>query len=149
MNILFESIIVGLYSLFLYICLNSICVYNLFILGFIKHWFGYLFLHKYYCIYGNSCQNIDQNTGQTTGQNTDQTNSQNISSAKQYIGSKTNPYIIIESIGEGLLYLLLGYIMIRYAKINKLISVFTIGFVLHLIFEIIGIHRVYCNQICI
>ncbi len=129
MYILFESIFVGLYSLFLYVLLNLINFNNLFILGFIKQLFGYLFLHKYYCIYGNACQNIGL--------------------VRPSTGSKCNPYIIIESIGEGLLYLLLGYIMIIYGKLNKWFAVFSIGFMLHLLFDISGIHQYYCNFICI
>ena len=126
--VLVESILVGIYSLFICftLCLCSLCYRNLFIVGFVKHLLGYLFLHKLYCIYGNACtSNNTISIGHTVH----------------------NPYILLESIAEGLLYAGIGFILLR--KFNIYQTAFFIGFGLHLLFEISGIHKLYCARVCI
>ena len=128
LQIFLESVFVGLYSLLLYYLFlhKSKFVSNffnqLFIIGFFKHLLGYFFIHRYYCQFGYACK--DNN----------------------YLSVKSNKYILIESIGEGLIYVIFGMILIKYT--NTIVTMFMIGFLLHLIFEIIGVHKKYCQQRC-
>lgn len=128
-SVLLESIFVGFYSLFIF-CICSIYSTNLFIVGFLKHLLGYFFLYNIYCVYGNACRSVPQTF------------------------ATDNPYILLESIGEGILYASIGYILVP--KLNKILCyklniyqiVFLIGFGLHIVFELTGIHKMYCSRIC-
>ena len=125
-----EGIIVGFYSVIIYILVSNIFIFNkyiiLFIVGFFKHLFGYYTnLYTYYCNNGNACKN---NIIHTTAH------------IKTY-------ELLIESLFEGLLFLFLGSILF-YSKLNINIIYFLIGFILHIIFEILGIHTIFCKKKC-
>ena len=131
MNIVFEALIVGVYSIINYLIISNILSFNnytlLFIIGFIKHLLGYYSgLYKYYCINGKACKEV----------------SKKYNSA--YI---TNYELIIESLFEGLLFLFFGSILI-YLKLNIIVIYFLLGFILHLLFEKLGIHTHFCKKRC-
>jgi hypothetical protein len=131
MIIIYESIFVGLYCLFLYIILGNINLnlnkyYFLFIFGFLKHYLSYYFgIHDYYCNNGYACRNCD--------------NSKKISDTK---------YLLFDSILEGFLFIVVGhYILNCFA--NKYLGFFVIGVFLHLFAELFFIHNFFCKYRCI
>jgi len=123
-----ESIIIGFYSLFIsLVIINIFKSQNIllctFIIGFIKHFIGGISgLHKIYC--------------------------------SQYLNVKCNKYhiniknLVLESILEGILFVILRIILTK-LKSNEYTKFFMIGLLLHIIFEIMGIHKIFCKKICI
>jgi len=98
----------------------------LFLVGFSKHLFGYIFnLHLYYCKYGNACTN--KTTYKTTELN-----------------------VVVESLFEGILFIVLGSVLLfsSYLQKNKVFMFFFIGFILHVLFELLGIHTKFCQERC-
>jgi hypothetical protein len=128
MNYIFESMFVGIYSCIIYVLIRNL-VNNAFVLffvtGFIKHLLGYLLnIHSLYCKYGYACQQFTKTTAIYSN------------------------YLVLESIGEGILYLLFGIILGKLI-VNKVVVVFIIGVLLHLMFEILEIHRLFCKKRCL
>jgi hypothetical protein len=128
-----EVIFVGLYSSILFNIL-SYCIYSpsiLFLFGFFKHFLGYyLYLHTYYCNYGRACNNY-------------------------YTDIKTkyksyNKYIFFESIIESIWFLFCFKIFnIDIYTNNILIFIFLFGSITHILAEIFGLHKFYCDNRCI
>jgi len=120
--ILFEAIIVGIYSIFLFLIINFISLnklssyQELFIIGFFKHLFGfYSNIHSYYC--ETECK---------------------------------NKIIVVESLIEAFVFLFIGLVLsffLNYNK-NKVVIYFLIGFSLHIIADISGLHKIYCKNKC-
>jgi hypothetical protein len=129
MNYLFESIIVGAYSSIVYLITKNFVnnVYLLFFLiGFIKHLLGYLLnIHTFYCNYGYACSNKNKNK----------------------VAIYTN-YLFAESVIEGILYLSFGLLFNKIIK-NKLIDIFIVGVLLHIISEKLKIHIFFCKNRCV
>jgi len=134
MHYLFESVFVGLYSLMIFILVNQFItnIYlKLYIVGFIKHYAsGYLNIHNYYCNYGYACRSSnDCKNGNCTS---------------------NKKYLFFESLFEGILFLVVGYVLFELPYNLKNIYVyFLIGFILHTLFEIFGGHYIYCKHFCI
>ncbi len=131
MNIIIEALIVGSYSIINYVIISNILSFNkytlLFIIGFIKHLIGYYSgLHNYYCINGKACKEI---------------------STKYISAYITNYELVIESLFEGLLFLIIGSILL-YLKLNIIVIYFLLGFILHLLFEQLGFHTSFCKKRC-
>lgn len=132
MHYIFEAIIVGIYSVIIYF-LSSIFITNkylqLFIVGFLKHMLGgYINLHDFYCNYGYSCyQSNDCKDG------------------KCY---SNKDLLFVESIFEGILYLIFGFILIELTSIKNIYLYFSIGFLLHIFFEWLQIHKYFCKNRC-
>jgi len=129
MKIIFETLFVGLYCLFLYTILSNIITLNkyifLFILGFLKHYLSYYIgIHDYYCNNGYVC---------------------NISNSKKISDTK---YLVFDSILEGLLFIIVGNYILNYFK-NKYLGFFVIGVFLHLFAELFYIHNFFCKYRCI
>ena len=123
---MYESIFVGLYVLILYKFLRLFQIRNiyvfLFVLGFLKHFISYLLnIHTYYCKYGNACK-------------------------KYNLNEKKKDHILVESIGEGILFIIVGQLIFY---MNKELAMFLIGFSLHFLFEIFGLHDVFCLTRCV
>ena len=120
MNIIIESVLVGIYCVLIYFFLygykNS--TYMLLLLaGFIKHLFGYLLgFQKYYC----NCMYFNQSF----------------------------LVLFIDCIMEAFLFLLIGYCLSQIIK-NKILLFFSIGVFLHLLFEITGLHSFFCMNKCV
>ena len=123
MHYIYESIIVGIYSCIIYALISPILykvhlILLFFVVGFIKHFIGYyLSIHEYYCKY------------------------------KYDVIKSYNKNIIRESILEGGLFIIIGYIVALYLKNkNMLLNIFIIGAFLHIIFEISGMHTKFCHN---
>ena len=137
MHYLFESLFVGVYSAIIYICCSYFTLkYDfkiiLFIVGFLKHLLGDLLqIHTYYCNYGYACNK--------TG-----------ASPVKMISSISLMQLFLECIGEGILFVILGTILVQssYLKENKIALFFIMGFSLHTIFELMGAHKLFCKTHC-
>ena len=132
MRYLIESILVGVYSLVIYVFVKTV-IYNdyllLFLVGFCKHVFGYLLsIHTLYCNYGDACTKRNKTV--------------------QYKKSVYSNVLLIESIMEGIVYVFLGIILGSFIT-NKIIIYFTIGCALHLISEILQLHYYFCRKRCL
>jgi hypothetical protein len=55
--------------------------------------------------------------------------------------------LVLESVGEGVLFLILGSILLSVIK-NRFLLYFSIGFILHTGFELIGVHKKFCQDRC-
>ena len=130
MIIIFESLFVGLYCLFIYIILsnfnlnlNKHCF--LFLFGFLKHYLSYYFgIHDYYCNSGYACNNCKQKSD--------------------------IEYLLFDSILEGFLFVIVGSYILKYFKNqNKYLGFFVIGIFLHLFAELFYIHEFFCKNRCI
>lgn len=128
MIIIFESLFVGLYCLFLYIIfsnfnlnLNKHCF--LFLFGFLKHYLSYYFgIHDYYCNNGYACKKCKKKSD--------------------------IEYLLFDSIIDGFLFIIVGnYILNCFA--NKYLGFFIIGVFLHLFAELFYIHKFFCKYRCI
>ena len=125
MQYLLEPVFIGLYSLFLYICIFNILpkwnVYlTFFIVGFVKHTLGYfLNIHEYY--YRHVCKKKHCKT--------------------------TMKSLFIESIFEGCLFIIVGTLL-SLVVTSKSTVYFTIGVLLHIFSELIGLHQRFCNNKC-
>ena len=136
LSLLMESILVGIYC----ILLLSILQYFgldyfelLFILGFSKHFLGYILgLHSLYCTNGASCKGMNyRDTVKCPG----------------YEKKIIKPiYKFLESIVEGFVFLFLGFILQKNGIKNKYLIVFFIGVFLHMFSEFIGLHSYFCVQ---
>ena len=122
MNYIIEAIFIGLYSLTVYIPINLVSknLYTrFFFTGFFKHFLGYfLGIHNLYCKFHHL-----------------------------EIKKVELLTLFVESILEGFLFLIGGLLLSKIDIINSFI-IFIIGFVLHIIFEILGIHKTFINDRC-
>lgn len=138
MILLLESFFVAIYSCAIFSILKyfplKINILSLiFITGFFKHFIGWISgLHHLYCASKNH-ENISLNR------------------QKRYLFD-THDFIalivskIIESLGEGVLFVGLFLIIRSLALIhNNYLIVCIIGAFLHLLFEFIGMHRMFCS----
>lgn len=130
MNIIAESIIVGIYCVFIYLSFYILRKINfnllLFILGFTKHFYAYFIkLHYLYCRYGITC----------------------IKYNKTDINYKFI-YLLRDSLFEGFLFIIFGNILNLIIK-NKYILFFILGVILHIIVDLLGFHTYFCKNICI
>ena len=120
-----ESIIIWFYSLFisllvLYVFKSQNILFSTFIIGFIKHFIGGIYgLHKIYC-----SQYLHENCDHN-----------------RYSIKK----LILESTLEGILFVIF-IILLTKVKSNEYTNFFVIGLLLHIIFEILGIHEIFCKK---
>jgi len=133
MHYTLESFFVGLYTCFIYFLVSCLSISNKYVIflgvGFLKHFLGdYLELHTYYCNHGDACENKDENK----------------------ITKTTTIRLISESLLEGCLFLLFGSLLysISFLRNHLFILFFILGFSLHIIFELLGIHKSFCKDHC-
>ena len=129
--ILLESLVVGLFCVFLYGGLQWIKSFLLllFVLGFLKHTLGYVSgLESLFCNYGQACKAIHP------------------SSQNPLMKEAHTEILFLESVIEGLVFVMIG--LLFYPVTSKVYIVFLIGFFLHLIAEIGGIHTEFCEKNC-
>jgi len=137
MNYIFEAFFVGGLCIALYSVINFFVSINndyvfLFVHGFLKHLLGYILnIQAYYCNNGNACSKLD------------------LLIDKQ-IYDPTKWKLFVECIGEGILFLTLGsfFYTFLYFRKYKIITIFTIGFTLHILFELLGFHKLICVMRC-
>ena len=121
--ILLESVFVGFYSLLMSILILNLFSFsmtiNTFIIGFSKHFIsGLIGLQQYYCSRYIKCD--------------------------EFILKN----LLLESIGEGLLYVIAHLVISRFIVVNEYLSFFIIGMLLHISFEGLGIHSSFCKSHC-
>jgi hypothetical protein len=125
--LILESIFIGFYSCCIYfiVRINSFPL-TLFIVGFLKHLFGYFIgLHSYYCKRGSACKKYN----------------------KQDAATAPLAILIGESILEGAFYVCIGLLLTLFLS-NSYITVFLIGVILHESSEILNIHDTFCKTKC-
>jgi hypothetical protein len=127
MHYIIESILVGVYSVFIYLLFSRFIYKNLYVLllvvGFFKHFLGSgLGLHTWYCNNGSAC-----------------------TKTKTYIEANTT-YLLRDSIYEALMYLCLGFIL--QGILTNMSLFFAIGVILHILAEKLLIHRDFCRRYC-
>lgn len=130
MHYLAESIFVGLYSCMVFLLVSQFItkyMWVLFCTGFLKHLSGYVFqIHTYYCNNGSACSKHEK---------------------VKYEAQIPTSQLLIECVLEGIGYILLGSLFILFIK-NNLFSNFCIGASMHILAEILGIHRYFCETHC-
>jgi hypothetical protein len=131
MYYIIEALLVGTYSTLLYLLYSPIDnIFNniyitLLVVGFFKHYLSYYIgLHTFYCRYGEACKKYNL-----------------------YI-AKNNRFLLYESIFEAISYLLVGSIIYQCITNNKLYIFFSIGFILHIVFEYLQVHNRFCKERC-
>jgi uncharacterized membrane protein len=123
MSLLIEQLIVGIYTSLIYILLKPFGLEYftlLFLDGFIKHLLGY-----YIGIQDIYCNKHKPGT----------------------ISSVSIRELIIESICEGVLFIILGFIFINLG-LNKYIVPYIIAFSVHIIVHFIGLHYLFIENRC-
>jgi len=135
MHYLAESIFVGLYSCIIFLLISQIFTnytWILFCTGFLKHFSGYVFgIQTYYCNHGLACSNRREQKEKS-----------------KYEAKIPDDRLLIECILEGIGYIVLGSFFILFIK-NNLLADFCIGASMHILAEIFGIHRYFCETHCI
>ena len=132
--IIIESIFVGIYTLFVYFFLSFLIkkpILLFFALGFTKHFIGdFVQLHTFYCNYGYACSYY-------FGKN----------NILHRISERREVIILIESILEGIIFTILSLLVFLFFN-KKWYWFFIIGFLIHLSFEKLGIHSLFCKYRC-
>jgi hypothetical protein len=129
MNYILESILVGIYEVILYL-IFSLFIKNLYILllvvGFLKHFLSYFIgIQSWYCNNGQACLNsLDPN--------------------QRYVASTL--HLLRSSVGEAFAHLFLGFLLSNF--LSRIYLFFTIGVILHIIAENMGIHKQFCKESC-
>ena len=127
MHYIIESVLVGVYSIFIYLLFSRFIYKNLYVLllvvGFFKHFLGSsLGLHDWYCNNGSACIKDKNNKEANT------------------------LYLLRDSIYESLLYLILGFILQHI--LTNIALFFVIGVILHILAEKLMVHRDFCRESC-
>ena len=127
MHYIIESLLVGVYSVFIYLFFSRFIYKNLYLLllviGFFKHFLGSsLGLHTWYCNNGSACIKD-----------------------KKYTEANTL-YLLRYSIYESLLYLIFGFLL--QGILTNMALFFVIGVILHILAEKLLIHRDFCRESC-
>jgi hypothetical protein len=123
---LLESIFIGIFSAIIYCTLKLFYVLFvfpnwliLFILGILKHFFGYyLGIQNIFC--SINCKK-----------------------------SKSIVPIFIDYLLEGVYFVIIGEIISNYFNFSAIISVFLSGVFINILAELLGIHKYYCLHNCI
>jgi len=123
MNYIIESIFIGIYSVIifsiLYRFLKQPFYLVLFILGFLKHGLGYILGIQDYY-----CRTYKSPS------------------------AKSSWPTIFELFIEAFLFIIIGLFLSIIMK-NKYIIVFLTGIILHITFELVGLHEYYLNKNCV
>jgi hypothetical protein len=135
MNYIIESILVGIYTWFIYMVFSPF-IKNFYLLllvcGFFKHFLGSSFgIWSWYCNNGEACLKV-------------------LSQDQNYEANTL--YLIRESIYESILFLVIGVILSSLVP-RKLLNDYSIlfimiGIILHILSEHIGIHKSFCKNSC-
>ena len=105
--------------------------------GFLKHFLGYyLGLQSYYCNHGNACLRVLE-----YGKQEEERNKRKTKRVEAFD-------IILESVFEGFLYVLLGVLFSKVIKKSEILCCFFVGFILHILFEMLRIHEYFCKTRC-
>lgn len=136
MNLFLEAVCVGLYAVllgFLVPFKTNLPVF-LFFLGVVKHMTSYYYgLQTYYCNHGQACKKVKDKDKDKPPQ--------------RYSADMSFSDLLMQSVLEGCLFLFVGYLLHMRIGNLSLLS-FCIAFVLHLLFEWLGVHGYFCNHSC-
>jgi F0F1-type ATP synthase assembly protein I len=143
MNYIWEAILVGIYEVFLFLLISHY-IENFYILllvvGFSKHIVGYILgIHTWYCNNGYAC--INKLHQYNKNQNNNKNNDKN---KITYVA--TSYHLIQDSIKEAIVHLFLGIVMSYFLSGSYLF--FTLGLILHILAEKLGVHNNFCREIC-
>lgn len=106
-------------SLYTLVLRNYFDINKIFVLGFLKHFLGGISgLHYYYC-------SLQENSNYT------------FSFQK----------LLLESILEGLLFYILYFKIFKDISDNNNVNIFIMTFILHISFEFLGIHKLFCSLV--
>ena len=124
-KLLGESLFVGVYvcviSFFVSYVVSSNFTLLLFVVGFLKHFLGYyLKIQDYYCA---SC----------------------VKGSKSYT---TKQILFGESILEGGIFIIMGLLLKVFIE-NRVVLMFLLGFLLHIVAEFVGVHKYFCKNRCV
>jgi hypothetical protein len=133
MKLIIEALFVGLYTIFIYFIIYFIESYTclchnylymiFFIVGFCKHWFGYYTgIQSYYC------------------------NTVNNSHTSYNVALPRN--LLLYSIIEGFVFIFIATILHFFIKSIWISLLFT-GIIIHLLAEIIGVHKYFIKYSCV
>ena len=148
-----ETFFVGFYCSALSFLLSlgmNISLLFFFVLGFAKHYLGYLLgIHDVYCNQGRACVKINSTNSTTSTSSTNSTKKQKYKA--------TNKHLFLESILEGLWFLTIGGVLMmstgeKKHKKNTLlffVFIFLAGGFTHLLAEFVGIHDYFCENNCL
>lgn len=143
MHYIYESTIVGMYSLLIYICFDfgSNTNIKLFMVGFIKHLLGYILnIHTYYCNNGYACLKYQKQIQSR------KINNSNIISDSKKIAKTNIPALFIESGFEGCLFVFFNIFLLKLKIKNTYTRIFILGVILHLVFEFLQLHMYFCKR---
>lgn len=119
MKVLYESFFIGYYAIFIYSILWFFIYkidikFQLFFVGFLKHFISYYSgIQNYYCNHNRKKRNI---------------------------------HIFIESLIEGIIFILLGLLFLFIFNNKIFISIFLIGFLLHFLNDFNSVHSYFCSS---
>lgn len=124
-KLLGESLFVGVYvcviSFFVSYVVSSNFTLLLFVVGFLKHFLGYyLKIQDYYCA---SC----------------------VKGSNSYT---TKQILFGESIFEGVVFIIMGLLLKVFIE-NRVVLMFLLGFLLHIVAEFVGVHKYFCKNRCV
>jgi hypothetical protein len=124
-KLLGESLFVGLYTCVIYFFVSYVVsfrlIFLLFVVGFLKHFLGYyLKIQDYYC---GSC----------------------VKGSKSHT---TKQILLGESILEGGVFIIIGFLLGVFIG-NRVVLMFLVGFLLHMIAEFVGLHKYFCKNRCL
>ena len=132
LQLILEALLIGLYSTILfkilfYFIQNKYVL--LYVLGFVKHYISYyLYIHDLYCNSGAACKKI-------------------LHKENVYVAKKDR--LIIESILEGCWFLIVGtFATSLISKSKWLAAIFTVGFITHILSEVIYVHDYFWSYNC-
>jgi O-antigen ligase len=129
MDYIIESLLVGIYNVILYLFF-SLFIKNLYILllvvGFSKHFLGNILgIQTWYCNNGAQCL-------------------KSLPRGETYVANSI--HLLRTSFGEAFAHLILGFILRD--VLTKIYLFFSIGVILHISAEQLGIHNTFCRQSC-
>ena len=137
MHYILESVFVGVYSTLVYFVFSRFSIFQvqLFVTGFFKHFLGFFIgLHSYYCNIGHACSRTEEKQKEKENE--------------RKRANMSKKMLITQSIIEGFLFILLGCTLSLFIK-HKYVVIFLTGFILHLVFEFLKIHKLFCECYCI
>lgn len=124
LNTVLEGVFVGLYTVIISLPLRLVLKGNalFFCTGFLKHFLGYFTgIHALYCNINNL--NIKEHTSLLK--------------------------LFVQSILEGMLFIVIGSVITNFMKTQALVVFFIISALLHIIFELTGVHNSFISDICV
>ena len=145
LKLIVEAVLVGIYSSVLFLILFTFISNKyilLFVLGFLKHFLSYyLTFQTFYCNNSFACNKVLHKSG----------NSYSDTTNKNITYAASNSNLFIESILEGVWFLIIGS-SIFYAvnkKIRPSVIIFLIGVATHLLTDFLNIHEFFCKHNCV